>query len=65
MRITLCYPPLLPGRKPKYGLQPLGVLYIAAVLREDGHDVQVLDGDIDGLTIEEASRANPTWSVSV
>lgn len=56
MRITLCYPPLLPGRKPKYGLQPLGVLYIAAVLREDGHDVQVLDGDIDGLTIEEATR---------
>jgi radical SAM superfamily enzyme YgiQ (UPF0313 family) len=53
MRVTLCYPALLPGRKPKYGLQPLGVLYIASVLREDGHDASVLDADVDGLTIEE------------
>ena len=53
MRITLCYPALLPGRKPTYGLQPLGVLYIAAVLRRDGFDVDVIDADVDGLTIEE------------
>ncbi len=53
MKVTLCYPALLPGKKPKYGLQPLGVLHIAAVLRQDGNAVEVLDGDIDGLTIEE------------
>lgn len=56
MRITLCYPALLPGQKPKYGLQPLGVLHIAAVLRQDGHDVEVLDADVDGLSIEEMTQ---------
>jgi anaerobic magnesium-protoporphyrin IX monomethyl ester cyclase len=53
MKVTLCYPSLLPGRKPTYGLQPLGVLYIAAVLKRDGFDVNVIDADVDGLTIEE------------
>src|SRR6516225_3448707 len=53
MKVVLCYPSLLPGQKPKYGLQPLGVLYIAAVLRQHGIDVTVLDADIDGLTVDE------------
>src|SRR5262249_14108532 len=53
MKVTLCYPSLLPGRKPTYGLQPLGVLYIAAVLRRDGFDVDVIDADVDGLTVDE------------
>src|SRR6185503_6428199 len=53
MRITLCYPSLLPGHKARYGLQPLGVLYIAAVLKHHGHQVQVLDADVDGLTVEQ------------
>ena len=53
MRITLCYPSLLPGQKPKYGLQPLGILYIATLLKSKGFDVTVLDADVDGLTVEE------------
>jgi radical SAM superfamily enzyme YgiQ (UPF0313 family) len=53
MRVTLCYPSLLPGNKSKYGLQPLGVLYIAALLKREGIDVSVLDADVDGLTVEE------------
>lgn len=53
MKVVLCYPSLLPGQKPKYGLQPLGVLYIAAVLRHHGIDVAVLDADVEGLTVEE------------
>ena len=53
MKVTLCYPSLLPGHKPKYGLQPLGVLYIAALLRQHGMDVEVLDADVDGLTVQE------------
>jgi radical SAM superfamily enzyme YgiQ (UPF0313 family) len=53
MRITLCYPSLLPGHKARYGLQPLGVLYIAAALKEHGHQVQVLDADVDGLSVEQ------------
>jgi anaerobic magnesium-protoporphyrin IX monomethyl ester cyclase len=53
VRVTLCYPSLLPGHKPKYGLQPLGVLYIGALLRRHGIDVTVLDADVDGLTVDE------------
>jgi radical SAM superfamily enzyme YgiQ (UPF0313 family) len=53
MRVLLCYPSLLPGQKSKYGLQPLGVLYIAALLRQHGVDVRVLDADIDGMTVDE------------
>src|SRR5215204_3157220 len=53
MKITLCYPSLLPGHKPKYGLQPLGILYIATLLKSRGFDVTVLDADVDGLTVQE------------
>lgn len=53
MKVTLCYPALLPGQKSKYGLQPLGVLYIGAVLKREGFDVEILDADIDGLSVHE------------
>ena len=53
MKICLCYPALTPGQKSKYGLQPLGVLYIGALLRREGFEVEVLDADIDGLTEPE------------
>jgi radical SAM superfamily enzyme YgiQ (UPF0313 family) len=53
MRVTLCYPSLLPGQKPKYGLQPLGILYIATLLKSRGFDVSVIDADVDGLSVEE------------
>jgi len=53
MRVALVYAPFIPGNKPKYGLQPLGVLYIGALLRREGFDVSVLDADIKGLTIAE------------
>ena len=53
MKVVLCYPSMLPGQKPKYGLQPMGILYIATVLKQHGIDVEVLDADIEGLTINE------------
>lgn len=53
MKITLCYPALVPGQKAKYGLQPLGVLYIAALLQREGFDVEVIDADIDGLSVQQ------------
>ena len=63
MKIVLCYPSTLPGQKPNYGLQPMGILYIAATLVQNGFDVEVIDADIEGLTIGEmVSRilaANP------
>ena len=53
MNICLCYPALVPGHKTKYGLQPLGILYIAAVLKREGFNVSVVDADIEGLDIQE------------
>jgi len=61
VKVTLCYPSLLPGQKPKYGLQPLGILYIAAVLRQHGINVKVFDADIDGLTVDEIVRRILSW----
>src|SRR5262245_57142670 len=53
MKITLCYPALVPGVKPKYGMQPLGVLYIGALLKREGFDVSVIDGEIEGLSVQQ------------
>lgn len=53
MKITLCYPALVPGHKAKYGLQPLGVLYIASLLKREGFEVEIVDADIDGLGVQE------------
>ena len=55
MRVTLCYPSIVPGQKAKYGLQPLGVLYIAALLRRHGFPAAVIDADIEGLTLQETA----------
>jgi len=63
MKVVLCYPSMLPGQKPNYGLQPLGILHIGSMLKAHGIDIVILDADIDGLTIDEmVSRilaANP------
>ena len=57
MRLTLCYPALMPGEKPQYGLPPMGILYIGSELQEAGHHVSVIDADIEGLTaLETAER---------
>ena len=53
MKVVLCYPSMLPGQKPNYGLQPMGILYIAAVLKQNGINVITLDAEIEGLTIKE------------
>lgn len=53
MKVTLCYPALVPGHKAKYGLQPLGVLYIASLLKREGFEVEIVDADIDGLSVQE------------
>lgn len=56
MRVTLCYPALVPGKKPRYGLQPLGVLYIGSLLQREGFEVSVVDGEIEGLTVRETAQ---------
>src|SRR3990167_550829 len=51
---VLIYAPVSPGNKPKYGLPPLGVLYLGTFLNKQGFDVTIIDGEINGLTAEEA-----------
>lgn len=53
MKVTLIYPPLVPGVRAKYGLQPLGVLYLASRLKAMGAAVRVIDGEILGMTVDE------------
>ncbi|MEJ2744648.1 MAG: cobalamin-dependent protein, partial [bacterium] len=56
MKVQLIYPPLVPGEKPRYGLQPLGVLYLATYLQRHGVEASVIDGEIEGLTVDEIVR---------
>lgn len=53
MKITLINPPV----NPKYGTlsyyPPLGLLYIASLLKEKGHEVFFIDADNQGLSYEE------------
>lgn len=53
MKVALVYPALMPGEKPSHGLPPMGILYIAAELVRHEIDVEVIDADIDGLTVSE------------
>ncbi|MCX6340335.1 MAG: radical SAM protein [Candidatus Aureabacteria bacterium] len=53
MKVQLVYPPLIPGQKPRYGLQPLGALYLATFLQRRGIETGVIDGEIKGLTVDE------------
>jgi len=37
-------------------LQPLGIMYIASVLKQEGHDVHILDMKVEGLDVREAAK---------
>ncbi len=51
----LVLPPMYQsGRVPDYNpKEPMGLMYISATLRRDGHSVEILDADILALTLEE------------
>ncbi|MCX6355722.1 MAG: radical SAM protein [Candidatus Aureabacteria bacterium] len=57
MKTVLIYPSLTPGIRPRYGLQPLGILYLAARLKAAGVQVEIIDAEILGLTIEATVEA--------
>ena len=56
MKTMFVYPSLLPGHKPKYGVPPMGMLHIASELRRRGVAAEVLDAEIEGLTVNEMVR---------
>lgn len=55
MRILLLNPPA-PGSG-WYQLEHLGLAYIAAVLRQAGHDTRILDANLEGLAVTAAADA--------
>jgi anaerobic magnesium-protoporphyrin IX monomethyl ester cyclase len=63
MRIYLVYPPI--SKEERYSSElgnsgghqiPLGVFYLAAYLRQYGHQVDVVDGEVQKLTAEDIVR---------
>ena len=65
MRIMIINPPheAIGSRMPGEMLPPLGLLAIGGPLIDDGHDVALLDGDVDNLALDviarEAAARNP------
>lgn len=54
MRVTLVQPSMKVRRKEFYGVAPpLGLCYIAAVLEQEGHIVNIIDGMVEGGTRDE------------
>lgn len=60
MKISLIFPPLI--LKHRYGhsvgdaggnLPPLGLLHIAAVLEQGGHEVQIIDSPVENLDLDQ------------
>jgi anaerobic magnesium-protoporphyrin IX monomethyl ester cyclase len=58
MRITLLNPPhsAIGSRIPDEQLPPLGLLSIGGPLLDDGHDVTLLDADLEDLALDEIVR---------
>jgi anaerobic magnesium-protoporphyrin IX monomethyl ester cyclase len=58
MRILIVNPPhqSIGSRMPGEMLPPLGLLSIAGPLIDDGHDVRLLDADIDNLSVTDVVR---------
>jgi len=52
-KVLLIYVPFVFGKKPLFGLNPLGIQYIAAYLNSKGYDAKCLDAEILGLSIEQ------------
>ena len=52
MKIFLINPPFVVGKKQKFTLPPLGLLYIASILKKNGYDSEVLDCNVTDWDIE-------------
>ncbi len=53
------------GKKPKFTLPPLGILYIAAICKKEGFSVKIIDAESEGVTteqlIERIVKENPRF----
>ncbi|MBF0186654.1 MAG: B12-binding domain-containing radical SAM protein [Magnetococcales bacterium] len=56
-RVLLIRPNHSNGKKNPYGTFPLGLAYIAAVLRESGHEVQIMDLSKENVDMESVAQS--------
>lgn len=54
--VILIYPPICPGHKPFYSMPPLGVTYLATLLRASGIEVRIIDAEHEGLSLEQTAQ---------
>ena len=52
-KIVLLFPPFSPGFKSKYGMPPLGVTYLATVLKNNKVKISIIDAQMEGLTMDQ------------
>ncbi len=65
MDILLVTPPRTRRQVVEETGENLGVSYLAAVLRQKGHRVKILDADLEGLKVDELARRITTTSFDV
>ena len=56
MKVLLLHPPVRYNMPVEYRTEPLGIGYIASVLRRDGHEVEVFDGHLRCLSPRQVIR---------
>src|SRR3989344_640224 len=59
MKVLFIYPP---WTESTYAMMPLGVAYMAAVLKQEGHAVQVIDAPVEKASISDIARKVKTFS---
>ncbi len=71
MRITLLNPPLNQNTSRRlgpiagnlfYNSPPLGLCYLAAVLKEKNHEVEIIDAAVEGLSVDKVIRRITNFS---
>lgn len=56
MKLTLVLTPARPGEKRKFTCPPLGLLYLGSYAKQLGHRVNIIDGDVEGYTLDELAQ---------
>lgn len=56
MKIVLVLTPARPGERRKFTAPPLGLLYLGSYLKNLGHQVTIIDADIEGYTLDELAK---------
>jgi radical SAM superfamily enzyme YgiQ (UPF0313 family) len=67
MRILLVHPPPLEKAELTSGMKyhPVGLTYIAAVLRKDGHEVSIFDGNVLRASIRDVTDLVKKYSPDI